>query len=220
MKYIVYDLEFTVSRTQKYLSEIIEIGAIELRVLEGRLVMTDLFHTHVKPTTRPYLSKLTTEFTGITQEQVSHAPRFNEAAWAFYEWLGAEEYFLCSWGPDDKYQMIKHCHHHSIDLNLLQNYNDIQLQFTCLQETDINQRLGLVKSLALLDIPFFGKQHNALDDAFNTAKLFVKVFPKLTFQKNRVTEEFMFTNQIVYSSGQKEENRPFGQLASLLGMVT
>lgn len=219
MKYIVFDLEFTVQRKQQWLSEIIEIGAIELQTDDtGQLAFVDLFHTHVQPSRNPILSKLTTDFTGITQEQINSAPGIDDAINLFREWLGEEPYYLFAWGPDDRQHFVSECRAHSIELNWLQNYNDLQLQFTRLQGKEYRQRLGLSKSLTLLDIPFFGKQHNALDDAYNTAKIFTKIFSQLTFEQNNAAEDYSYTTEIVFSTGH-EENRPFGQLAALLRMA-
>lgn len=219
MKYIVFDLEFTVMRSQQHLAEIIEIGAIELRQDDaGRLVMTDLFHSHVRPSRAPILSKLTMSFTGINQEQVNAAPSFRDVVKLYQKWLGDEDYYLCAWGPDDKNQFIRECHAQGSDLEWLRNYNDIQIQFTRLYGADIGQRIGLKKSLTLADIPFFGKQHNALDDAFNTAKLFSKIFPQLKLERNNAAFDPLYTTTTVYSSGE-EVYKPFSQLASLLQMA-
>lgn len=219
MQYIVFDLEFTVQRKQQWLSEIIEIGAIKLHEDDcGELEWADLFHTCIKPTRNPVLSKLTTDFTGITQEQVNSAPYIGEAIKSFREWLGNEPYYLCAWGPDDKHHLVNECRAYRLDCDWIQNYNDIQLQFTRMQGKDYGHRIGLAKALALLDIPFLGKPHNALDDAFNTAKLFKHIFRQLTFEHNNAAHDSVYTTELVFTTGE-ESNRPFQQLASLLGMA-
>lgn len=240
MKYIIFDLEFTVMRSQQHLAETIEIGAIELRfepfdqsqnletnnndrtIQAGELVMSDIFHSYVRPSRVSILTNKTTEFTGITQEMIHDAPRFQEAVSAFKKWLGDEEYYLCSWGPDDKHQFVRECRTLDCDLDWIRNYNDIQQQFTRLYAEDIGKRMGLKKSLDFAEIPFFGNQHNALDDAFNTAKLFKKVFPKLTFEQNNAALDPLYSTEVVYSSKEdhdEEEYNPFGQLAGLIGLA-
>ena len=189
MNYIIFDLEFTVLRNQRYLSEIIEMGAIKVQEHDGQLMMLDLFHTHVRPYSNPWLSPLTIEFTGIQQEQIDAAPSFKDAVVKFQEWLGDTPYYLCSWGPDDKYQLLRHCNVHKINVDWICNFNDIQLMFTRLQGHDYGQRLSLKRSLDALSIQFIGNQHNALDDAFNTTKIFKKIFPQLTLEENNAAEE-------------------------------
>lgn len=215
MNYIVIDLEFTVMRQKKHLSDIIEIGSVKLTVDEGEIAMTDLFHSYVRPSTSPVITPLTTAFTGITQRQVDSAPPFPEAIQNFANWLGEEPYYLLAWGPDDKLMLVKQCEQHGLGLGWIRNYNDIQLQFTYQQGGNKGGRWGLTKALAALNIPFFGTQHRALDDAFNTAKLFKEIFPLLKLQENNAAEERMQERAIVYSTG-REAHRPFSQLAKLL----
>ncbi|WP_433945543.1 exonuclease domain-containing protein [Paenibacillus sp. SN-8-1] len=219
MKYIIFDMEFTVLRSQQHLAETIEIGAIELKEgQDGTLVMTNLFHSYVQPSLRPKLSKLTTEFTGVTQEQVNKAPLFPGAISNFKEWLEGDDYYLCSWGPDDKHQLVRECHAQGVDREWLKNYNDIQLPYTRLNGADHGQRIGLKRSLQLEEIPFIGKQHNALDDAFNTAKLFKKIFPQLKLEQNNASNDALYISEVVYSTG-GIDNKPFGNLAQLLQLA-
>ncbi|WP_248928642.1 3'-5' exonuclease [Paenibacillus hamazuiensis] len=215
MYYIVFDLEFSVLRNRQYNADILEIGAIKLLEEDGQLAMIDLFHTHVRPSQHRTITPLTTQFTGITQEQVDNAPSFHEAASAFKEWLGEDTYYLCSWGPDDKYQLVRHCREHNLGLDWICNYNDIQLMYTRLQGGDYGQRWGLKKALKAAHLPFFGNHHNALDDAFNTAKLFKLIFAKLIFEKNNAAYESAYTTSLVYSTG-NEKFTPFSGLAALL----
>lgn len=97
MNYIIYDLEFTVLRSQQHFSELIEIGAVKIEESEGKLVMTDIFHSYVKPSRNPVLSPLTIEFTGITQDKINQAHTFPLVAKDFKKWLGEEEY-ICPLG--------------------------------------------------------------------------------------------------------------------------
>jgi inhibitor of KinA sporulation pathway (predicted exonuclease) len=218
MNYIVFDLEFTVLRQKQHMADILEIGAIKICDDDGELSMVDLFHTHVRPTNYKTITRLTTEFTGITQEQVDGAPTFREAVDALKKWLGGGNYYLCSWGPDDKHQLIRHCVQHEIELDWIRNFNDIQLLFTRIQGGDHGQRWGLKRALAFSDISFFGSHHNALDDSFNTAKLFIKAFPQLTLEENNAALERSYSTELVYSSG-SEKDSPFSQLAEMLGMA-
>ncbi|MBD2872549.1 3'-5' exonuclease [Paenibacillus arenilitoris] len=219
MQYIVYDLEFTVLRNRQYMADILEIGAIKLSDDSGQLNMIDLFHTHVRPTAFRAITPLTTAFTGITQEQVDAAPSFSEAVEAFRQWIDDEPHYMCSWGPDDKQQLIRHCTMHEIGLEWIQNHNDIQLSFTRLQGSEYHQRWGLKRALAAKEIHFIGSHHNALDDAFNTAKLFKHIFPHITLEQNNAAAEQRFTTSLVYTTGH-EKNNPFGQLAELFRVAT
>lgn len=215
MHYIVFDMEFAVMRQKRHTAEILEIGAIKLNDESGTLAMVDLFQTHVRPTYFTTITPLTTEFTGITQKQADQAPSFKEAVSRFQSWLGASPYFMCSWGPDDKHQLVRQCRLHRIGLDWIQNYNDIQLMFTRLQGADHGQRIGLKKALAVSGMDFVGNHHNALDDAFNTAKLFKLIFPRLRLEENNAATERPNASSLVYTTGESV-NRPFKHLAKLL----
>lgn len=214
MNYIVLDMEFTVMKGRKYLTEIVEIGAVKLCHDADGLAMIDLFHTHVKPTERPCITPMTTAFTGITQHQIDAAPLYPAAIGTFIEWLGNEPYYLIAWGPDDKQMLVQQCNKHDLPLDWILNYNDIQLPFTYEQGGNNGGRWGLAKALAAQQLPFFGTHHNALDDAFNTAKLFKSMFPKLTLQHNNAAHESVAEAKLVYSTG-REINNPFSKLAEL-----
>lgn len=49
MQYIIYDLEFTVSRNARYSSEIIDIGAVKVVQGDDGLYVADTFHSFVRP---------------------------------------------------------------------------------------------------------------------------------------------------------------------------
>lgn len=78
MPYIIYDLEFTVSRNTRYSSEIIDIGAVKVTESSDGLVVTDTFHTYVRPSNKSVLSTDTIQFTGITQKDIDAAPFFRQ----------------------------------------------------------------------------------------------------------------------------------------------
>ncbi|ANE45256.1 hypothetical protein SY83_01715 [Paenibacillus swuensis] len=221
MKFIIYDLEFTVLRNRQHLSEIIEWGAVMMRVDEagGELYMADLFHTHVRPRNHPNLSQMTQQFTGITQEDMKDAPSFQEAVEQFREWAGSdEEYFLCSWGNDDRFQLMRHCKDQQMDLTWIANHNDLQYSFTKKHSEDTRQRYGLKRALELLDFPFTGRQHSGLDDAFNTAKIFRHLYPELKLERNIASEEQLVASETVYSTEEPEGNFPLSGLSALLNL--
>jgi len=216
--YIIFDLEFMVVRKPHHLADIIEIGAVKMTEHEGAPVITDKFHSYVKPSRQYKLTPDTTPFTGITQEQVNQAPSYPEVLETFLEWIGEDPYYLCAWGPDDKYQLIQHCRYHHLPLDWLQNYNDIQLAFTRLHHSDHRQRFGLKRALEHLQLPFDGEPHHAADDAWNTAKIFASIFSKIELVTNNAAEEKLYVSEVVYSTGHNE-NHPFSRLAEMLGMA-
>ncbi|TCS81045.1 3'-5' exonuclease [Tepidibacillus fermentans] len=215
MNYIVFDLEFTVTKKQ-YMTEIIEIGAVKIRDDEGRLEVVDLFQSFVRPQRHTTISSKTKEFTGITLDDINRAPTFPEIISEFLSWIGDDEYYLIAWGQDDKYQMLKHCKHYNLSYDWIKNYNDFQWLITKRTSGGKHQRIGLAKAMELFEIPFEGRPHRGIDDAYNTAKLFMTLFPTLILEKNGVEEDYLYTSQLVYQSGEDAGYHPFANLQTLL----
>lgn len=216
MNYIVYDLEFTVIRKQEWLAEIIEIGAAKVRDIEGRLQITETFQSFVKPLRDASFTQHTTTFTGITLQDIQSAPYLPAAIDAFRTWIGEEPYYMCAWGPDDKYQLVKSCNEHKIPLDWIRNHNDIQKQFSRKRNTETYRQIGLKKALEMLEISFEGSHHRAVDDAVNTAKVFITAFGDFELAENNASDESIYTTHTVYETGDNEPNLPLGNLAELL----
>jgi len=219
MSYIIYDLEFTVSRNTRYSSEIIDIGAVKVSENpDTGLTVTDTFHTYVRPSNKSVLSTDTVQFTGITQKDIDAAPLFPAALRQFIDWMGNEPYYMCSWGPDDRNKFISHCRTHHLDVAWITNHNDLQQQWSrAMHKEGKFRQLGLAQALELCGIEFDGTQHRALDDAINTAKVFMHQFDKFKLENNCAADDEGVASKVVYSSAVDDEEKesPFGNLANL-----
>ncbi|MBR2567206.1 MAG: exonuclease domain-containing protein [Paenibacillus sp.] len=219
MPYIIYDLEFTVSRNTRYSSEIIDIGAVKVSEVPGAgLTVTDTFHTYVRPSNKSVLSSDTVQFTGITQKDIDAAPLFPEALSQFIDWMGSEPYYMCSWGPDDRSKLISHCRTHQLDVAWITNHNDLQQQWSrAMRKEGKFRQLGLAQALEICGIEFDGTQHRALDDAINTAKVFIHQFDEFKLESNCAADDEGVASKVVYSSvvDDEEKESPFGNLANL-----
>lgn len=217
MKVIVFDLEFTVANKWNRMNEIIEIGAIELAVENNDVYFVDLFHTYVRPTNQLVISDDTIKLTGISQPLINAAPTFKTAIEQFKLWLGQEDYYLAAWGPCDRRHLVQQCRQEKIALQWLKNYTDLQCQFSKLNKTgEAYAQIGLKRSLEMMNLHLFGTHHCALDDAFNTAKLFKLLFKQFQLERNQAHDFQLHTSELVYSTGQFEQNLPFSHLQQLL----
>lgn len=214
MSYIVYDLEMTVRRKRGQVAEIIEIGAVKIDIEEGAPKVASTFQSFVKPVVVPLLTPDTTEFTGIKQEDVGSAGTLAEVVRAFVEWMGPDEYFLCAWGPDDLRQLVQECRQHGIATQWIVNHNNLQKMLSKLYKFDKHQQMGLKTALEMLELPFSGSHHRALDDALNTARILLKLFDKLQFKRNVISEDAKIETEVVYKTDHFE-NLPFAGLAGL-----
>ncbi|WP_010499358.1 3'-5' exonuclease [Paenibacillus elgii] len=177
MNYIVFDLEATCwehDRTKQ--NEIIEIGAVKIN---EQLEIVDEFQTFVKPILNPWLSDFCKKLTSITQEDVNQADYFPQAIQQFQDWIGKEDYFLCSWGLYDKSQLTKDCELNRLGTEWLANHISIKHQHGKLIGKE--RGVGMARALDMLKLPLEGTHHRGIDDARNIAKIFVRIFDKLEF---------------------------------------
>ncbi|GAC99418.1 hypothetical protein PHSY_007019 [Pseudozyma hubeiensis SY62] len=101
--FLVLDVEATCEATRKYRNlqhgyetgcfqypnEIIEFPVVLLRWNEDshQLDTVDVFHSYVRPTFRPRLTKFCRDLTGVTQSQVDTAPLWNDVVMNFFHFL-------------------------------------------------------------------------------------------------------------------------------------
>lgn len=214
MTIIVYDLEMTVRRKKGQIAEIIEIGAAKVGLVDGAPQIVSQFQAFVKPVVVPQLTADTTSFTGITQENVNEAGNLTQVVREWIEWIGQEEYFLCAWGPDDQRQLVQECRQHGIPTEWIVNHNNLQKMLSKIYKLEKHQQMGLKPALEMLEIPFEGSHHRALDDAMNTAQILVKLYDKLQFKHNKLSDEAKVESEVVYKTDHYE-NLPFASLANL-----
>lgn len=212
MQYIVYDLEMT-----NRLSEVIEIGAIRMKEVNGELLLLDTFQSFVQPKMDKLNTRIT-NLTGITKKDLISAPAFTEAIESFRSWIGLEEYYLCSWGPEDKWALITDSAFHHTDIEWIINHNDLQFHFSILHDSEKGFRYGLSRALQTMELSYEGSKHRALDDAINTARILRKIFDQIKFTKNPASylESKLFEpEKLVYKTKTEANVSPFASLSKL-----
>lgn len=178
MKYVVIDLEMNgiVSNPEARnicKNEIIEIGAV---MLDDNLKEVSSFKIYVKPEYNEITKKIT-RLTGITNEMVLMAPKFAEALRHFTSWCNEceDEVTIYAWSESDYNQISKEMVLKSYQVAtseeslLLNQWTDFQHEFD--SYLGFERLLSLKQALDLAGIDFSGKEHDALDDARNTAEL-------------------------------------------------
>ncbi|MDG5788431.1 exonuclease domain-containing protein [Evansella sp. AB-P1] len=183
---IIYDLELVKRFKKGQLSEIVEIGACKVDLQKKEII--DELQIYMLPRSG-YIPKSTRKFIKMTKEDVKKAIPFNQGIELFSSWLG-ENYYLCSWGKDDKVHLMDQCLRNKIPLDWFINYNDIQRQIgKALGNENANEQVGLKKALQIADIDPIGKAHRGIDDTINTALLFIKYIDQVTLIENKITEK-------------------------------
>ena len=180
MEYVILDLEWNqpVSKESypyrsigdRMANEIIHIGAY--KVSEERKI-TDSFCTYVRPEYYKRLNSVVKRLTNIDKEAVLAGKEFPEAAALFRAWCppGA---VIFTWGSDDIYVMKQNLEFYGIDPSFISRWYDLQIMFST---TFLGERAQKSLSFALdyFDIKEEAtkKLHDALDDAYYTAQIFL-----------------------------------------------
>ena len=179
MRHIVVDLEMNNIRQKSEArrictNETIEIGAV---MLDDNLQEISSFRTYVKPEYNDGIVPKISRLTGITDAMVLNAPKFKEALRMFTNWcLGTgDEVTIYAWSDSDFNQIrkeivLKEYEISEDERNLLETeWTDFQQEFD--GHLGFERQVSLRMALDMAGIDFSGREHDALDDARNTAEL-------------------------------------------------
>ena len=199
MKYIFVDFEM--SRIGKDFPEqrkicrmeIIEIGAI---MLDESFNEVSSFKRYVKPEFARHISTAIYDLTSIDDYFLSGCKGIREELEAFAEWclFYGEEIVVYAWSGNDLGQiqseyLLKNLIP-SVSLErVIESWQDLQAEYD--EAVGATRSTALHKALASIGATFEGKMHDALDDARNTAALFVEMSDPEEFQKTvRLSHEY------------------------------
>lgn len=200
MKHIVVDLEMNNIRRRSEArkictNEIIEIGA---SMLDENLWEIGKFQIYVKPEYNDVIVPKISKLMGITNEMVANAPTFSVAFKQFTDWCLniKDDVMIYAWSNTDHSQVMKEIQLKQYKLSeeehklMEHGWTDFQNEFDI--HLGFERQISLKLALDMAGIDFNGRQHDALDDARNTAKL-LRVFKdeELFDQTLRKIEEVM-----------------------------
>lgn len=172
MNFIILDLEATCwqGNAMNRRQEIIELAAFSVN---GYREWNDRFQRFIKPVEHPRLSAYCIELTGISQDNIDKAKRFESVFNDFQEWIDTHDQprLLCTWGHKDMIIIKDECNAHDLDCSFLPQAINLKSQFANIHK--LPKQIGLLKALDHTGIEFEGSPHRAEDDAYNTAKLFL-----------------------------------------------
>jgi inhibitor of KinA sporulation pathway (predicted exonuclease) len=155
--------------------EIIEIGA-SLVAADGHEL--EHFQRFVRPLRRPLLTRFCRELTHISQAQVDGALPLDQV-WAQVErWLQPHLPHLVgwgSWGDYDRRQLQLEWQRHGLHSHLQElPHHNLKQGFATSRQ--LKRAVGLQSALQLTGLQFQGRQHRALEDARNTARLLPLIY--------------------------------------------
>ena len=169
---VIVDLELTQPAGQ-----IIQIGAVSVNT--NTRTIERFFDATANPGDVP--TAFITELTGITQSDVRQSKPLATVLSDF--WYAARQHGknLAAWGSDWD-DLRKASHQYKISFDWPRRY-DLKQMVNFYTHFDSNGNVplkqGLKAAMEEYGLEFEGRQHNAADDAYNTARLFLAMLDKI-----------------------------------------
>lgn len=157
--------------------EIIQIGAVKVN---DDYKVVDKFNIYIKPSLYPRIHPYVEKITGFKTEDFSFAPRFKEAYSKFRYFLGNDT-VLGTWGYSDIKALFRNITFNKImEPPIIIEYVDIQKIATNHLKYSRGGAIGLKNAVDALNITIDENKHfhNALGDAYYTAKVLETINPK------------------------------------------
>lgn len=154
--------------------EIIEFGGVLLPLNPITSVDDALcFHSYIRPINHAKLTRFCRKLTGVSQTDVDDAPVFEDVIAKMNEWftthgVNSQTTIFTSWSAFDAQQLRRECLHHELPCPF-EHFMDLQVQFKRTQQHSSTHSVS--KALEAVGLEFEGRQHSAIDDAKNTARL-------------------------------------------------
>ena len=165
---VVVDLESTCDtggRMAAHEMELIEIGAVKVRLEDGEILST--FRSFVRPQNQPTLSAFCTQLTGIQQRDIDGAGLFAQVLKDFQAWLNHPFWTWASWGDFDRTLLQRELERLREDSVFAEHLNLKAIA----KETWNLKKTGMKEVLKLRGLTTIGTHHRALDDAKSIAQL-------------------------------------------------
>lgn len=195
MTRVILDLEWNGAWSKQakgYFNEIIEIGAVRL---DENGAVADRFDAYIRPVVSRKLTKLVTDLTGITDEQVERGMTFQQALSCFKTFLGGDAVTLMTWSTADLLVLMENCRYFlgNQQLPFISAYVDLQSYAQQRLQVGGGNQIALGKFAELLGLNSDGMElHHAIDDSVLSAAIFAKVYERESFAQamSVVNDEF------------------------------
>ncbi len=160
---IVFDIEWNHGCDEIALDEILQIGAVRLDRLGGKII--DTFSVNIRPHVHKELGVAARDVLELADFLCSDLD-FPAAMQAFSQWCTSERQFA-AWGSSDREVLRRNCAYWNVPQPPMDTVYDIQASFSGVLGVD--QRLALYRAVDYCGIPDCFDCHNALHDALYTA---------------------------------------------------
>ena len=177
MEYIILDMEWNQAWPGSYAAqrplpihingEIIQIGAVRMN---ERQQLLDEFQVLIRPKFFRRLNSRVSKLTGIKESRLrEEGLSFDDAINEFYNWCGEDCIFL-TWGFDDIPLLESNMLLNGYDPVWIRHWYNAQMFFNAQTNSGNNQK-ALSTAMEMLEIPVTRQAHDALGDAYHTARI-------------------------------------------------
>lgn len=185
MNYISLDLEFNGAfdfatgrqgvSDEACHHEVIQIGAVKMN--EEREII-DRFNVYIKPSIYPRLNPFISEVIKMKTSDFKDADGFEKGFLSFKEFLGGEANVFVVWGSSDLPILYENISYYGLVKEpLILKYINIQPYVGSLLGRSGGHQISLKDAICQLGIEDEEHYHNALYDAYYTAKIFEHIKP-------------------------------------------
>ena len=200
MYFVIMDLEWNNSfnkLTQKFMNEIIEIGAVKL---DDKLNEVNTFSELIRPVISKKLRSRIKNLTNISNEEVRTGRPFAEVMKEFEEWVG-DDAVVMSWGDTDLRTLLANYKWFlkKDTVPFIKKYADLQKYCQGFINMENVQQAGLSYAAECLEIdPEKYPHHRALDDSILSAECFKRVYNEDKFKESIKTCDNDFYGRLVF----------------------
>lgn len=184
MNFVIIDLEWNgtyVKKVHGYFNEIIEIGAVKI---DEQMREVDRFHAIIRPAVSKKLTKLVTDLTSITDDELEDGDTFTGAMAAFRRWIGKEKTVILTWSTTDLLVFLENYRYFckTDTIPFMNAYVDLQAYYQAIADIPLAQQPGLSKAAEALGINEEDvAHHRALDDSVLSGRILQKIYDKPRF---------------------------------------
>lgn len=172
-RYLILDLECACWEDEVpegMRNDIISVGLVEIDTRQREIVREAEYF--IRPR-NAVISEFCTSLTGITTEHLrKHGRPFPEVMRSLHKEFGVGNKVWMAWG-DDRDVLRSDCRHHRIEMPFSDDY--VNLSAVLGFAFGRHKKFGLRRAMQAVGLEFEGRQHSALADARNTARLWMTV---------------------------------------------
>ena len=140
--------------------------------------------------------------TGIKSEDVMDAPSFPQVYKEFKKFVSTKKNtVLCVWGTGDLKELFRNITYYDLPYKTLtKSYINIQHYASRYFNNPAGKSIGLQNAIQILNLDQDKSYHNALNDAYYTAQVFIRIYNPSILQLSRLQQKRILKSKLIMIS--------------------